>query len=196
LSVFVSPVFISLSLFVSQPVQALPLRRVQPTRQPQFYTPRLLAFHCFLCDHRSCVQRELVGLVVAVATRQAVPCRFVVWRSNGPILCTVLGAAVALWCSGSTALRLVFFVVCAILLPARGGRAAAARQRATLTRTHSKLHQPPTTPCLYLASPASSVVHVPLCRCVRCALCENLRAPNRTPHPSRCALPAARCLHL
>jgi hypothetical protein len=24
----------------------------------------------------------------------------------------------------------------------------------------------------------------------------SLRAPNRTPHPSRCALPAARCLHL
>ena len=24
----------------------------------------------------------------------------------------------------------------------------------------------------------SSVVHVPLCRCVSCALCENLRAPN------------------
>jgi hypothetical protein len=35
-----------------------------------------------LCDHHSCVQRELVGLVVAVATRQAVPCRFVVWRSK------------------------------------------------------------------------------------------------------------------
>jgi hypothetical protein len=42
----------------------------------------------------------------------------------------------------------------------------------------------------------SSAVHVPLCRCVSCALCENLRAPNRTPHPSRCALRAARCLHL
>jgi hypothetical protein len=57
------------------------LRHIQLT-QPRFYTSRLLAFHCFLCDHRSCVQRELVGLVVAVATRQAVPCWFVVWRSK------------------------------------------------------------------------------------------------------------------
>jgi hypothetical protein len=43
----------------------------------------------------------------------------------------------------------------------------------------------------------SSPVRVSLCRCVGCALCEDLpalRAPNRTPHPSRCALPAARCL--
>jgi hypothetical protein len=37
----------------------------------------------------------------------------------------------------------------------------------------------------------SSAVHIPLCRCVGCPLCKNLRAPNRTPHPSRCALPAA-----
>jgi hypothetical protein len=64
------------------------LRHIQLT-QPRLYTPRLLAFHCFLCDHRSCVQRELVGLVVAVATRQAVPCRFVVWRSKArsSVLC-------------------------------------------------------------------------------------------------------------
>ena len=70
------------------PRQLLPLRYIQLT-QPRLYTPRLLAFHCFLCDHRSCVQRELVGLVVAVATRQAVPCRFVVWRSKArsSVLC-------------------------------------------------------------------------------------------------------------
>jgi hypothetical protein len=41
----------------------------------------------------------------------------------------------------------------------------------------------------------SSAVHVPFCRCVSCALCEKPRAPNRTPHPSCCALPAARYLH-
>jgi hypothetical protein len=28
--------------------------------QSRFYTPRLLAFHCFLCDHLSCVQVELI----------------------------------------------------------------------------------------------------------------------------------------
>jgi hypothetical protein len=33
-------------------------------------------------------------------------------------------------------------------------RGAGARQRAPLARMHSKLHQPPTTSCLYLASPA------------------------------------------
>jgi hypothetical protein len=38
-------------------------------------------------------------------------------------------------------------------------------------------------------SDQSSVVHVSLCRCVGCALCEHLRAPDRTPQPSRCALP-------
>jgi hypothetical protein len=36
---------------------------------------------------------------------------------------------------------------------------AAARQRAPLARMHSKLHQPPTTPCLYLASPAWCTSH-------------------------------------
>jgi hypothetical protein len=44
--------------------QLLPLRHIQLT-QPRLYMSRLLSFHCFLCDHRSCVQRELVGLVVA-----------------------------------------------------------------------------------------------------------------------------------
>jgi hypothetical protein len=63
------------------PCQLLPLRHIQLT-QPRLYTSRLLAFHCFLCDHRSCVQRALVGLVAAAATRQAVPCWLVVWRSK------------------------------------------------------------------------------------------------------------------
>jgi hypothetical protein len=62
----------------------------------------------------------------------------------------------------------------------RGG-SAAARPRAPLARMHSKPHQPsaarpPTTPCLYLASPAWCTSR--FCRCVSCALCENLRAPN------------------
>jgi hypothetical protein len=60
--------------------------------------------------------------------------------------------------------------VCVLLLPfaslqgdspvPRGGAV-----RAPLARVHSKLHQPPTTPCLSLASPAWWL-HVPLCRCV------------------------------
>jgi hypothetical protein len=40
-----------------------------------------------------------------------------------------------------------------------GGGCAAARQRAPLARMHSKPHQPPTTPCLYLASPARCTSH-------------------------------------
>jgi hypothetical protein len=36
----------------------------------------------------------------------------------------------------------------------QGGGGEQRRQRAPLARMHSKLHQPPTTPCLYLASPA------------------------------------------
>jgi hypothetical protein len=55
---------------------------------------------------------------------------------------------------------------------------------------------------LYLGPRLVNVVlfHAPLCRCVSCALCENLRAPNRTPGPGRCSLrsaaAAARCLRL
>jgi hypothetical protein len=56
------------------PAPATPAR---PAHSARFYTPHLLAFHCFLSDHRCCVQRELVGLVVTVATRQAVPCLLV-----------------------------------------------------------------------------------------------------------------------
>jgi hypothetical protein len=61
--------------------------------------------------------------------------------------------------------------------------------------TPSPISRPPRPACIW-PSGQSSVVHVSLCRCVSCAFCENLRAPNRTPRPSRCALPAARCLHL
>jgi hypothetical protein len=43
-----------------------------PSPPAGFYTPRLLAFHCFLCDHRSCVQLELVGLAVVVVAVTAV----------------------------------------------------------------------------------------------------------------------------
>jgi hypothetical protein len=64
----------------------------RPT-QPRVYTPRLPAFHCFLCGYCSCVQLELVGLFVAVAavlrvvsTRQAVPCWFVEAASCWPAL--------------------------------------------------------------------------------------------------------------
>jgi hypothetical protein len=82
-----------------------------------------------------------------------------------------------------------------ILAPFRGGGSTAARQHAPLARMHSK-RAPSAAHHALPVSGQSSVVHVPLCRCVSCALCENLRAPNRTPHPSRCAMPAVRCLHL
>jgi hypothetical protein len=39
-------------------------------------------------------------------------------------------------------------------------------------------------------------LYSPACVCQSSAVLENLRAHNQTPHPSRCALPAARCLHL
>jgi hypothetical protein len=56
---------------------------------------------------------------------------------------------------------------CTALMPAvpfRGGRRAAveraaARQRAPRARMQSKLHQPPTTPCLYLAHLARCMSH-------------------------------------
>jgi hypothetical protein len=50
--------------------------------------------------------------------------------------------------------------------PVPRGGGAAARQRAPLARMRSKLHQPPTTPCMYLASPAQCTSHFVLCRCV------------------------------
>jgi hypothetical protein len=80
--------------------------------------------------------------------------------------------------------------------PFRGGGSAAARQRAPLARMHSKLHHLPTTPCLYLASPQSSGVHVPLCGCM--TLCPLRKSPRfqSDPTPCRCALPVARCLRL
>jgi hypothetical protein len=83
---------------------------------------------------------------------------------------------------------LPFAALCKGIAPFRGGGSAAARQRAPLARMHSELQQPCTA--AHHAMPVSgqsSVVHVSLWRC------ENLRAPNRTPHPSRCALPAVHC---
>jgi hypothetical protein len=49
--------------------------------------------------------------------------------------------------------------LCKGAAPFRGGGSAAARQRAPLARVQSKLHQPPTTPCMYLASPAWCTSH-------------------------------------
>jgi hypothetical protein len=50
--------------------------------------------------------------------------------------------------------------------------------------------QPPTTPCLYLASPACCTSHfLPLCGL--CLLQNSPRSQCRTPRPSRCALPAS-----
>jgi hypothetical protein len=60
-----------------------------------------------------------------------------------------------------------------------------------VSRIHSALRQPLTTPCLYLVSPARCTS-----RFVPSAKISALPTPNRTPYPSRCALPAARCLHL
>jgi hypothetical protein len=97
----------------------------------------------------------------------------------------------------------VYFICVCVLLPSlckgiavpvRGG-GQRCRTAARSTRPHA-LQAPSAAHHALPVSGQSSVVYVPLCRCVSCALCENLRAPNRTPHPSRCALPAARCLHL
>jgi hypothetical protein len=96
------------------------------------------------------------------------------------------------------ALRLLYLCVCVCVccyfplqgnspVP-RGGGSAAAQAAARSTRPHA-LQASSAAHHALPVSGQSSVVHVSLCRCVSCALCENLRAPNRTPHPSRCALP-------
>jgi hypothetical protein len=78
--------------------------------------------------------------------------------------------------------------------PVPRGGGGSARQRAPLARMHDQctLQAPSAAHHALPLSGQPSVVHVSLCRCVSRALCENLRAPNRTPHPSRCALPAAK----
>ena len=57
----------------------------------------------------------------------------------------------------------------------RGGQ--RCRTAARSTRPHA-LQAPSAAHHALPVSGQSSVVHVPLCRCVSCALCENLRAPN------------------
>jgi hypothetical protein len=57
----------------------------------------------------------------------------------------------------------------------------------------SALYQPPTAPFVGAASAACFTSHFVV---VWDVPSRNLRAPNRPSYPSRCALPAARCLHL
>jgi hypothetical protein len=65
-------------------------------------------------------------------------------------------------------------------VPVRGGGGGGSS-----TRMHA-LRAPPAAHHTLPVSGQSSAVRVSLCRCESCALCENLRAPNRTPpHPSR-----------
>jgi hypothetical protein len=86
------------------------------------------------------------------------------WRSlEGGTLLGTAGAAAAGVCVCVCVCVCVHVCVitslCKGIVPFRGGGSAAARQRASLARMHSKLHQPPTTPCLYLASPAWCTSH-------------------------------------
>jgi hypothetical protein len=86
--------------------------------------------------------------------------------------------------------------LCKGAVPFRGGAALPHGSALHSPACSQALRAPSAAHHALPVSGQSSAVHVPLCRCVSCALCENLRAPNRTPHPSRCALPAARYLHL
>jgi hypothetical protein len=78
-------------------------------------------------------------------------------------------------------------------VPRGGRRVATALPLHSPACTPSSISRPPRPACIWSVQRGARPT---FCRCVSCALCENLRAPNRTPHPSRCALPAARCLHL
>jgi hypothetical protein len=61
----------------------------------------------------------------------------------------------------------------------RGGQRSQRRCRTAVrsTRPHA-LQAPSAAHHALQVSGQSSAVHVPLCRCVSCALCENLRAPH------------------
>jgi hypothetical protein len=78
-------------------------------------------------------------------------------------------AVLSLTLRATATLVCVITSLCKGIVPFRGGGGASAGQRAPLARMHSKLHQPPTTPCRYISG-QSSGMHVPLCRCVSCAL--------------------------
>jgi hypothetical protein len=73
--------------------------------------------------------------------------------------------------------------LCKGIVPFHGGGSAAARQRAPLARMHSKLC-PSAAHHALPVSGQSSVVHVPLCRCVSCALCELRNSPRSQLNPT------------
>jgi hypothetical protein len=76
--------------------------------------------------------------------------------------------------------------LCKRMAPLRAGGSAAARLyngSALHSRMHSKPHQPPTTPCLYLANPARCTSHFVVVWAVPSAKISALRAPKTELRP-------------
>jgi hypothetical protein len=79
--------------------------------------------------------------------------------------------------------------LCKGVVPVRGGAPGGSAPYSPAC-TPSSISCPPRPACIW---PFQRGARASLCRCVSCALCENLRAPNRTLHPT---VVVALCLQL